>query len=179
MGKNIIHEIQLILIIMKGKSICMINFCNKVCVLVTQLCPTLWDLMNYSPPGSSVHRDSPRRILEWVAVSFSRGSSHSRDRTQVSRIADGVVTVWGTGAVSFLWFSLAPRIGHDWSDLAAAATYTKNLPPMLETWVWSLGEEDPLEKETATHSIILAWEIPWTEEPGGLRGCKSRTWLSD
>ena len=36
---------------------------------------------------------------------------------------------------------------------------------MQETWVWSLGQEDPLEKEMATHSSILAWEIPWTEEP--------------
>ena len=40
---------------------------------------------------------------------------------------------------------------------------------MQETWVGSLGEEDPLEEEMATHSRILAWEIPWTEEPGGLQ----------
>ena len=40
---------------------------------------------------------------------------------------------------------------------------------MQETWVQSLGQEDPLEKEMATHSNILAWEIPWTEEPGGLQ----------
>ena len=40
---------------------------------------------------------------------------------------------------------------------------------MRETWVWSLGREDPLEKEMATHSSILAWKIPWTEEPGGLQ----------
>ena len=39
---------------------------------------------------------------------------------------------------------------------------------MQVTWVQSLGQEDPLEKEMATHSSILAWEIPWTEEPGGL-----------
>ena len=39
---------------------------------------------------------------------------------------------------------------------------------MQETWIWSLGQEDPLEKEMATHASILAWEIPWTEEPGGL-----------
>ena len=43
----------------------------------------------------------------------------------------------------------------------------KSLPAMRETWVWSLGREDPLEKEMATHSSILAWRIPWTEEPGG------------
>ena len=42
----------------------------------------------------------------------------------------------------------------------------KNLPAMWETLVWSLGQEDPLEKEMATHSSIVAWRIPWTEEPG-------------
>ena len=45
----------------------------------------------------------------------------------------------------------------------------KGLPAMRETWVRSLGWEDPLEKEMATHSTILAWRIPWTEEPGGLQ----------
>ena len=45
----------------------------------------------------------------------------------------------------------------------------KRLPAMRETWVRSLGREDPLEKEMATHSSILAWRIPWTEERGGLQ----------
>ena len=45
---------------------------------------------------------------------------------------------------------------------------------MWETWVWLLGQEDPLEKEMATHSNILAWEIPWTEEPGGLQSMGSQ-----
>ena len=45
----------------------------------------------------------------------------------------------------------------------------KNLPAMPETWVRSLGWEDPLEKRTATHSSILAWRIPWTEELSGLQ----------
>ena len=44
----------------------------------------------------------------------------------------------------------------------------KNLPETQERWVPSLGREDPLEKEVATHSSILAWRIPWTEESGGL-----------
>ena len=50
-----------------------------------------------------------------------------------------------------------------------------------ETWIQSLGQKDPLEKEMATHSSILAWEIPWTEEPGGLQHMgsqKSQTQLS-
>ena len=58
----------------------------------------------------------------------------------------------------------------------------KNMPAMQETRVQSLDQEDPLEKKMATHSSILVWEIPWTEEPGGLQSMglqKSWTPLSD
>ena len=51
----------------------------------------------------------------------------------------------------------------------------KNLPAMWETWVLSLGKEDPLEKGKATHSSILAWRIPWTEEPGRLQSMGSKS----
>ena len=56
----------------------------------------------------------------------------------------------------------------------------KNLLPRQETWVQTLGQEDPLEKEMATHSSILAWRLPWTEEPGGqpCMGSQSQTRLS-
>ena len=50
----------------------------------------------------------------------------------------------------------------------------KNLPAVQETRVRSLGQEDPLEKEMATHSSILAWKVPWTEEPGGLQSMGSQ-----
>ena len=50
----------------------------------------------------------------------------------------------------------------------------KNLPATRETWVQSLGQEDPLKKEMATHSSILAWRIPWTEEPGGVQSMGSQ-----
>ena len=50
----------------------------------------------------------------------------------------------------------------------------KNLPTVQKTWVRFLGQEDPLEKEMATHSRILPWEIPWTEEPGGLQSTGSQ-----
>ena len=49
------------------------------------------------------------------------------------------------------------------------AQMVKNLPAMQENWVQSLGWEDPLEKDMATHTSILAWRIPWTEEPGRLQ----------
>ena len=50
----------------------------------------------------------------------------------------------------------------------------KNPPVMQEMWVQSLGQEDPLEKEMASHSSIPPWEIPWTEEPGGLQSMGSQ-----
>ena len=53
---------------------------------------------------------------------------------------------------------------------------------MQETGIWSLGQEDSMEEETATYSDIFAWETPWTEEPGRLQSMglqKSQTWLSD
>ena len=62
------------------------------------------------------------------------------------------------------------------------AQLVKNLPAMQETWVRSLCWEDPLEKEMATHSSILAWETPWTKELGGLQyigSQKSKTQLSN
>ena len=54
------------------------------------------------------------------------------------------------------------------------AQMLKHLPGMQETWVRSLGLEDPLEKEMAAHSSILAWKIPWTEEPGRLQSTGSQ-----
>ena len=61
--------------------------CVCVCVLFTQLCLTLCDPMNCSPPGSSVHGIFQARILEWVAIPFSRGFSQPRDQTHISHIA--------------------------------------------------------------------------------------------
>ena len=60
------------------------------------------------------------------------------------------------------------------SPLALVAQRLKRLPAMRETWVQSLGQEDALEKEMATHSSILAWRIPWMEEPGGLQSTGSQ-----
>ena len=54
------------------------------------------------------------------------------------------------------------------------AQMVKRLPTVQETWVRFLGREDPLEKETATHSSTLAWKIPWTEEPGRLQFMRSQ-----
>ena len=59
-----------------------------------------------------------------------------------------------------------------WASLVAQTV--KHLPAMWETWVRSLGREDPLEKDMAIHSSILAWKIPWMEEPGRLQSMGSQ-----
>ena len=70
----------------------------------------------------------------------------------------------------YIHFDFSIAYNTEWASLVAQRL--KRLPPMRETWVRSLGQEDPLEKETVTHSSILAWRIPWMEEPGSPRGCK-------
>ena len=64
------------------------------------------------------------------------------------------------------WGFVSFPSGKSWASLVAQRV--NNLPAMEETQVRSLGHEDPLEEEMATHSSILTWRIPWTEEPGGL-----------
>ena len=61
------------------------------------------------------------------------------------------------------------------SQASLVAQMVKNLSAMQETWVRSLGWEDPLQKGMATHSSILAWRTPWTEEPGGLQSMGLQT----
>ena len=105
--------------------------------------------MDCGLPGSSVHGILQARVLEWVAFPFSRGSSLSGDRIRVSCIISGSLT-------------------------SLVAQMVKRLPTMLETWVQSLGQEDLLEKEMATHSNILAWKSPWTEKPGSIQSMGSQ-----
>ena len=76
---------------------------------VAQSCPTLCDPVDCSPPGSSVHGILQARVLEWAAISFSRGSSWSRDRTRVSGIAGRCFNLWATREAQYkyaLLFSL-------------------------------------------------------------------------
>ena len=68
---------------------------------VAQLCPTLCDPMDCSLPGSSVHGIFQAIVLEWIAISFSRGSSRPRDQTQVSHIVDRRFTIWATACIYY------------------------------------------------------------------------------
>ena len=66
------------------------------------------------------------------------------------------------------------NFGLYWIEASLVAQMVKHLAAMQKTWVQSLGQEDPLEKEMATHSSILAQRIPWMEEPGGLQSMGSQ-----
>ena len=79
-----------------------------------------------------------------------------------------MIQLYITYVYFFRFFSIVLPLGFPGGSDA------KNLPEMWETWVRSLGQEDPLEKELATHSSILAWRIPWTVEPGGLQSTGSQ-----
>ena len=77
-------------------------------VLVAQLCPTLWDPMDCSPPGSSVHGILQVRKLEWIAISFAKRSSWPRDQTHVSCIAGRLFIIWAMSSIYWL-----PRIKNE------------------------------------------------------------------
>ena len=62
----------------------------------------------------------------------------------------------------------------NWFRGLPSGSVVENLPAMQETWVCSLGQEDPLKEEMATHSSILSWRIPWTEEPVGIDSMESQ-----
>ena len=90
----------------------------------------------------------------------------------------------GIFIIGTTWLPYRQRSRCVWKMVSSfpCCSLVKNPPAMQETWVWSLDWEDPLKKEMATHSSILTWEIPWTEESGRLqsmRSQKSQTGLSD
>ena len=72
------------------------------------------------------------------------------------------------------WDTFGKKQKYGCSQGFPSGSVVKNPPAMQETWVQSLGQEDPLEKEMATHSSILAWRIPWTEEPGRPQSIRSQ-----
>ena len=100
--------------------------------------------MDYSLPGSSIHGISQAIILECVAIPFSRDvPDPGMDPRSLTSLAL---------AIRFFTTSTTRE--------ARVAQLVKNPPAMWETWIRFLGWEDPLEKGTATHSIIMAWRIP-------------------
>ena len=120
--------------------------CTGMHAQLLQWCPTLCDPMDCSPPGSSVHRISQARILEWVAISFLQGIFPAQGLNPACSSAPG------NSLCTFIWGFPG---GSEGKESVCNAR--------------DLGQEDPLEKEMATHVSILAWRIPWTEEPGRLQ----------
>ena len=129
-------------------------FVITVKVKAAQSCPTLCD-----PMDDTVHGILQAKILQVGKIPWRR----ERLPTLVfwPREFHGLYCLWGS-----------QRVRHAWATFTAQTV--KCLPAMWETRVWSLGREDPLEKEMATHSSIHAWKIPWTEEPGRLQSMGSQ-----
>ena len=124
----------------------------------------------------------------WSRVSFPSPGDLSNPGIELlsPALAGRLFTVWATRE------ALSPSVllskVASWAEISISSSRLacdirhfdgKNPPAMQETQIWSLHQEDPLEKVMTFHSSILAWRIPWTEEPGGLQsmGCKSQIWL--
>ena len=105
-------------------------------------------------------------LIPGLRRSPGEGKGYPLQYSGLENSMDYVYSPWGCKESDRTeWLSLSL-----WASLIAQLV--KNLPAVQETGVWSLGREDSLKKEMATHSSILAWRIPWTEEPGSPWGCK-------
>ena len=107
---------------------------------LAQSCPTLCDPVDCSPPGSSVHGILQARILEWVAVSFSRGSSRPRDRTRVSCVAGRCFNLWATRCAENVVQPLALSISRTFSlsQTETLCGLRSHFPPSLQSLVTSI-----------------------------------------
>ena len=127
---------------------------SKCCQLFINKCPFL----TTSILIETCHQTSPESCLPgychptFTYTSYSILSNKRKSQFQANPRRKSVNTY-------------PPRCPQD----SSVAQWVKNSPAMQETWVWSLGQEDPLKEGMATHSRILAWRIPWTEETGRLQ----------
>ena len=143
---------------------CLVSFYNESESEVTQLCPILCDPMDCSPPGSSVHRIFQARILEWVSISFSRGSSWPGDQTWVSHIVGRCFTIWATREALFcntpcLVFSLFLSLPINSSStirLRAKASTHKCIISPLESLSHKTGNRKAGEQKPLHHLFPLA-----------------------
>ena len=135
--------------------------------------PSLQNQLLHSSPKACLGRLELYLQLYLSLFSALTGTSEEESSTgswKVLRLTNLALGFFG----GFFWLLLFLSRGKNSSSYAFPGRSYGNLPGMQETWVWSLGPEEPLEKKMVTHSRIRAWRIPWTEEPGGLqsRGCK-------
>ena len=140
---------------------------NCCCCSVAKSCLTLCNPMSCSTPGFSVLHYLPEFVqthVHWVNDAIK--TSHPLLPT--SSPALNLSQHQGLFPLSWLFLLGGQSIGAS----PLVAQMVKNLPVRQETWVQSLGWEDPLQKGMATHFSILAWRIPWKEEPGGLQSLR-------
>ena len=126
-------------------------------------------------PSLSTIRILVQKVQKFI--SFTDLSPEPRKITSTQQLHGTYVSQINAGKGISNWTSVFPQPFVNSSFIlwvSLVVQIVKNLLAMLETWVWSLDQEDPPEKEMATHVSILAWEIPWTEEPGGLQSMGSQ-----
>ena len=133
------------------------------------MCPTLCDPMDCSTPRLPCPSPTSRTCSDACALSWYCHPSISSSVVPFSCVGTSLSLI-GTRWVLFNIKLTMCKLS--WASLVAQMI--KNLPAMLETWVQSLGWEDPLEKGTATNSSILAWRVPWTENSGELQSMGSQ-----
>ena len=133
-----------------SKGIAQSILCICECVLVAESCPTLWDPMDCSPPGSSVHGILQARIPEWVAIPFSRRSSQPRDLSRVSRIAGRFFTLWATNGHNLtLWAFLQLMVPSSLS---------------FSFLIWLHGTTKPPKKQRVAYPQITNLVSPVSED---------------
>ena len=129
---------------------------------------TIFTMYMLSPRSRSIssYQDKviEHEVGKWCVQTALQCSSEQLQHTNSSQPDTNTSAYCGSRVVLHVLTGTTSRI---WASQVALVV--KNPPAMQETWVQSLGWEDPLEKGMATHSSILAWRIPWTEEPGGLQ----------
>ena len=134
------------------------NSCFLTCIQISQkVGKVVW----YSQPFKNFSTAITTKF-QFVVIHTVNGFSIV-NKAELDVFLELLHFLWSNGCLQFdLWF------------LCLVAQMVKHLPKIQETWVWPLGQEDPLEKEMATHSSILAWKIPWTGEPGSLKSTGSQ-----
>ena len=121
---------------------------------VTQSCLTLCDPMDCSPPGSSVHGVFQARILEWGAISFSRGSSQPRDQTWVSYMAGRFFIIWATGEAPTITKTRKLMLFTKYNTVNSS-TDGLEVPQLPHFWSVSVPESNPGSTHFISHHVCL------------------------
>ena len=136
--------------------------------------------MDHSPPASSVHGISQVRILKWVAISFSRGSSWPRDQIWVSCFGRWILYHWAIRKALYpgMKTTVSARISVSQCLYWKVSSFSERLLPWWASQVVLVVKNPPTNAGEVRHRFLLqyfAWRIPWTEDPGGLQSIGSQS----